>query len=154
MKAAFLVMASTSSGILQLAGVTSRPDQILEGRPILGFPGGHVEEGEEPIDAAIREAWEEGYEMVDKSLVNPHPIHYDPAVTSSRSGKTYEVYWFLAIVEPKMLPDAERQERGIFPVITLPEAFIGMGNEEVVAKVKHLMHTLELVKVPVFNPVS
>ncbi len=149
MKAAFLVMAYMRNGILQMAGVTSRPDQITEGRPVLGFPGGHVEEGEEPIDAAIREAWEEGFEQVPKSLVNPYPIHYNPSVTSSRSGKTYEVYWFLAMVEPRMLPDADRQERGIFPIVSIPEAFMGMGNEEVVEKVRQVFKAVE-----VFNPVS
>lgn len=100
------------------AGVT-RPTATgpLDGR---GLPGGKVNPGEDPADAAVREAAEEGWTV---ELVTRRPIH-----AAMVDGKL--VYWYAGVAIAKL---AQFPERGrIIPIVLFPEDVIasGMGNEQ------------------------
>jgi len=77
----------------------------------LGLPGGKVEPGETPVDAVVREATEEGWQVYD---VSPHPFF--------KSEVDGEPVWWYAAAIAYPLDDWKEKSRGIAPVaVTLRE---------------------------------
>ena len=76
-----------------------------------GYPKGHMEEGEKPVDAAVREVFEEtGFEVVLKSN---KPIAESRFEISRGGEKVQKTVWFyeMEVVEPfKNEPDDEVEE--------------------------------------------
>lgn len=108
--AAFIV-AKTTSG--NYCAVTRNPG--------FGLPGGKVENGENPWDAAVREAREEGW---DVQLISKTPIHQQNV-----GGKF--VQWFVG-ANPKKLENYKEKARGIVPVTLSAQKVMdsGMGNNK------------------------
>jgi len=107
--AAFIVCRANSKEFC----ATTRDD----GR--IGLPGGKVEIGENPWDAAIREAKEEGWKV---QLISKLPIHQQEV-----DGK--KVQWFAATKVKKLL---NFKEKGRIKPITVSAQKIltsGFGNE-------------------------
>ena len=112
---AVFIVAPTEGGY---AATTRAADRGEAGR--VGLPGGKVDPGERPEEAAIRESREEGWEVVG---VDPTPIHKDVV-----EGKP--VWWFKA-ESASPLQDYKEKSRGILPIV-LPLADIaksGYGND-------------------------
>lgn len=107
---AVFVVARTTDGI----AATTRED----GR--IGLPGGVVEHGEIPIDAAKREAYEEGWSL---GGIDPEPIHKDYV-----DGRM--VWWYMGR-NPMPLESWMEQHRGITPIsVSVSDiAASGFGNE-------------------------
>jgi 8-oxo-dGTP pyrophosphatase MutT (NUDIX family) len=76
-----------------------------------GYPKGHLEDGEKPVDAAIREVFEEtGFEVKAK---NNKPIAESRYEIDSNGEKVQKTVWFyeMEVVEPfKGEPDDEIDE--------------------------------------------
>jgi len=76
-----------------------------------GYPKGHLEEGEKPVDAAIREVFEEtGFEVKAK---NNKPIAESRYEIDRNGEKVQKTVWFyeMEVVEPfKSEPDDEIDE--------------------------------------------
>ena len=87
----------------------------------IGLPGGKVDMGETPVEAAIREAAEEGW------LVKLNPTD-TPVHTAMVDGKP--VWWYAAAEKPSKLQAWKEMHRGIKPVwITESKAAqTGFGN--------------------------
>lgn len=84
-----------------------------------GLPGGKVEPGEDPLAAAVREAREEGWEIL--------PIGKNPIQTKLVKGKL--IVWFPGVaVRP--LSEYKEEARGIRPTIGTEAEVVatGMGN--------------------------
>ena len=92
--------------------VKNRPDPTREGDGYWGFPKGHLEEGENPIQAAIREVQEEtGFVVtIGESL---KPISETKYTYSWKNVKVNKTVWYykMTIVEAFSLePDSEVEE--------------------------------------------
>lgn len=86
-----------------------------------GLPGGKVEPGEDPADAAVREAREEGWEIL---LTSRRPIH-------RQAVEGREVWWFGGTAMRMVAVRPEDKRRGIYPVQFSPEKIreSRMGND-------------------------
>jgi ADP-ribose pyrophosphatase YjhB (NUDIX family) len=114
---AVFAVAPLSNGYF--AATTRAADRGESGK--IGLPGGKVDPGENPVQALIREAREEGWELLE---VNPTPIHAQDV-----DGK--HVQWFLA-TSATMLADYKEKGR-ITPIRATKSAIIasGYGNENI-----------------------
>lgn len=86
-----------------------------------GLPGGKVDEGESPEDAALRESREEGWEV---ALLSRKPIHRQEV-----NGRM--IWWFAGVAIQTCPVRVKDWSRGIGPVtLTASEVELsGMGNE-------------------------
>jgi 8-oxo-dGTP pyrophosphatase MutT (NUDIX family) len=111
---AVFVIAPTGGGLY--AGTTRAKDRGEGGR--IGLPGGKVDLGEGPEEAAIREAAEEGWEVMGPLEV----VH-----TGLVDGRL--VYWYRGIGAKKL--EHFKEEGRIEPIeVTLEElSMSGYGNE-------------------------
>jgi hypothetical protein len=123
---AVFVVARVGDGF---AATTRAADRGEAGR--IGFPGGKVDAGETPRDAAIREAAEEGWEVED---VAAWPFHAD--LIEGRP-----VAWFSA-ASATPLPEYKERARGIIPVVLSAAvmAASGYGNDDAVAAFRYSAH--------------
>lgn len=113
----FAVFAVAPMGGGLYAATTRAKDRGEEGR--IGLPGGKVDPGEEPVDALIREAREEGFELIG---INPVPV-----MTRIVDGKP--IQWFTCR-SAHML--GEYKEKGrIAPFLATRDQILssGYGNE-------------------------
>jgi hypothetical protein len=115
----FAVFAVAPFGEGYYAATTRAADRGESGK--IGLPGGKVDSGESPVQALIREAREEGWDI---SGVNPTPIHAQDV-----DGK--HVQWFLA-TSATMLVDYKEKGR-ITPIRATKSAITasGYGNENI-----------------------
>ena len=86
-------------------------DSSSDGKPWWGYPKGHLEEGEKPSEAAVREVFEEtGFEV---KIVNTKPVA-ESRYEIERNGELLQkTVWFyeMEVVEPfKNEPDDEIEE--------------------------------------------
>ena len=86
-------------------------DSSADSKPWWGYPKGHLEEGEKPSEAAVREVYEEtGFEV---KIVNNKPVA-ESRYEIERSGEVLQkTVWFyeMEVVEPfKNEPDDEIDE--------------------------------------------
>jgi len=86
-------------------------DSSGDGKPWWGYPKGHLEEGEKPSEAAVREVFEEtGFEV---KIVNTKPMA-ESRYEIERNGELLQkTVWFyeMEVVEPfKNEPDDEIEE--------------------------------------------
>lgn len=114
MIAAFVV-APSRRGLI--AATTRAADRGEAGR--IGLPGGKVEPGEAPLAAALREAAEEGWEMV-----RPHPQPIHAAVVDG-----CWVLWYVAARARRL--ERYKEAGRIVPIeLSVPELLCsGYGNE-------------------------
>jgi hypothetical protein len=89
-----------------------------------GLPGGKVDPGEDPMDAAIRESEEEGW--IISGLTHKH--------SAMVQGKM--VWWYRA-TNAKPLKEYKEKYRGIKPVKINPQKLKGFGNEVALPKTLH-----------------
>ena len=114
---AVFVVARATDHQGMFAATTRAKDRGESGR--IGLPGGKVDEGESLVAAALREASEEGWDVVG---LNPSPIH-----TSQVDGK--HIAWLEA--EGASVKETFKEEGRIRPV-AVPLADIaqsGWGND-------------------------
>ena len=62
-----------------------------------GIPKGHLEKGESPLDAAIRETYEEVGIKVDKNLIDK--TEYTFIVSARKHNYIKTVYWYIAEID-------------------------------------------------------
>ena len=86
-------------------------DSSENGLPWWGYPKGHLEEGEKPVDAAVREVFEEtGFEVKAKKNKPIAESRYEIRRAGEKIQKTV---WFyeMEVIEPfKNEPDEEIEE--------------------------------------------
>ena len=86
-------------------------DSSEDGLPWWGYPKGHLEEGEKPVDAAVREVFEEtGFEVKAKKN---KPIAESRYEINRAGKKVQKTVWFyeMEVIEPfKNEPDEEIEE--------------------------------------------
>ena len=86
-------------------------DSSENGLPWWGYPKGHLEEGEKPVDAAVREVFEEtGFEVKAKKNKPIAESRYEIRRAGEKIQKTV---WFyeMEVIEPfKNEPDKEIEE--------------------------------------------
>ena len=86
-------------------------DSSENGLPWWGYPKGHLEEGEKPVDAAVREVFEEtGFEVKAKKNKPIAESRYEIRRAGKKIQKTV---WFyeMEVIEPfKNEPDEEIEE--------------------------------------------
>lgn len=110
---AVFVLAPVDGGF----AATTRPaDRGETGR--IGLPGGKVDAGEDPVMAAKREAFEEGWDI---TIIDEKPFHKQLV-----EGKM--VWWFKGF-QPKMLSNFKESGR-IIPIVATKEQISqsGYGN--------------------------
>lgn len=100
---------------------TRRTETVRKHRGEISFPGGHLEPGEEPVQAALREAREEvGLDPERVEIVGP--LDQRPSVTS------YLVTPFVGLVRSPPPQGFRRQVREVHEVFEVPLArFLGPG---------------------------
>jgi len=100
------------------AATTRAKDRGESGR--IGLPGGKIDPGENPVEAAVRESEEEGWQVLN---INPIPIH--KAIVEGKM-----VWWFRAD-SAQPLTEYKEKYRGIIPIkVDLQTiANSGYGNE-------------------------
>ena len=99
------------------AATTRATDKGEQGR--IGLPGGKVDSGENPIDAAIRESREEGWGVVG---INSNPVHQQLV-----DGKM--VWWYTA--KNAVMLNEYKEKGRITPIVASKEEVqrSGYGNE-------------------------
>jgi tRNA nucleotidyltransferase (CCA-adding enzyme) len=106
----------------KIAATTRPKDRIGDdGGVSYGLPGGKVDPGEDPMDAAIRESEEEGWTV--SGLTHKH--------SALVQGKM--VWWYLAM-NAKPLKEYKEKYRGIKPVKISPNMLKGFGNDIAIPK--------------------
>lgn len=112
---AVFVLAYTNNNLV--AATTRAKDKNEEGR--IGLPGGKVDQNENPVDAAYRESYEEGWNIEN---INPTPIHKDYI-----NGKL--IWWYMGY-NPTKLSNYKEINR-IKPIEVTKEqiANSGYGNQ-------------------------
>jgi 8-oxo-dGTP diphosphatase len=122
MKQAAFIVAPSEGGI---AATTRAADRGEAGR--IGLPGGKVEAHETPLQAAIREAAEEGWEVVRP---NPTPVQ---VMISPDFAPGYIIYWFIAARARRL--DEYKEQGRITPIVVRPDDVIksGYGNDRLPA---------------------
>lgn len=90
----------------------------------IGLPGGKCDPGETPVETAIRESYEEGWEIKTDNLI--------PYITQDVSGR--EVTWVLVQGPVIMLTEWKEKDRGIGPILVPIQEMIdsGRGNERAI----------------------
>lgn len=117
MQAVFVVV-EIEPGIV--AATTRAADRNEAGK--IGLPGGKVDPGESLIQAAIREAYEEGWDVSD---INDIPFY-------TQQVDEFQVYWFKAQTAVKL--DNFKEMHRIQPIMVSIEdiAKSGYGNDNAV----------------------
>ena len=86
-------------------------DSSKDSEPWWGYPKGHLEEGEKPSEAAVREVFEEtGFEV---KIVNTKPIAESRYEIERNGEKFQKTVWFyeMEVIEAfKNEPDDEKEE--------------------------------------------
>ena len=86
-------------------------DSFKDNEPWWGYPKGHLEEGEKPTEAAVREVFEEtGFEV---KIVNSKPIAESRYEVERNGEKFQKTVWFyeMEVIEAfKKEPDDEIEE--------------------------------------------
>ena len=83
----------------------------------LCFPGGEIEPGETPRQAAIRETWEEtGIRLSDKAIIAELDILHPPS--------NIVLYPFLGILKPDALKQLKLSECEVAECFTVPVSFL------------------------------
>ena len=115
----FAVFVIAHFGLSSKLAVTTR-DGKDAGR--IGLPGGKVDAGETPVQAAIREAAEEGFRV--KLDADAQPVHM-----AMVEGKL--VYWYYTPWSVRPLVEYKEKARGIKATYATVEevANSGFGNE-------------------------
>ena len=113
----FAVFAVVSLPGGEIAATTRASDRGEAGR--IGLPGGKVDPGETPVEAVLREAAEEGWDI---DGVDPTPIH-------SQLVEGKPVLWFRA--HTATLRASYKEQGRIRPVTASPAqiAASGFGND-------------------------
>ena len=90
----------------------------------IGLPGGKSEPGETAVETAVRESYEEGWEIKTDNLI--------PFITQDVSGR--EVTWVLVQGPAIMLTEWKEKDRGIGPILVPIQEMIdsGRGNEKAI----------------------
>ena len=91
----------------------------------IGLPGGKSEPGETAVETAVRESYEEGWEIKTDNLI--------PYITQDVSGR--EVTWvFVQGGSVNMLEEWKEKDRGIGPILVSIQEMIdsGRGNEKAI----------------------
>lgn len=116
MKTLFAVFVLVQLGN-SFAATTRAKDRGEAGK--IGLPGGKVDMGEHPIQAVVREAREEGWDVCE---VNPFPIR-----SQLVDGKL--VYWYRANKAKKL--ENYKEKGRIQPILASAEEILnsGYGNE-------------------------
>jgi hypothetical protein len=103
----------------------------------IGLPGGKIDPGEQPLEAAKRESYEEGWNIDSIDAEPKHKAYVD--------GK--EVWWFIGN-GGSALTEYKEKYRGIKPIIVSIDDLIasGYGNEWIEALKTPLSVTLESLR--------
>ncbi len=105
MEVALAALYRRSEGRIELL-VARRHAQAIRGG-LWEFPGGKIEEGEQPVSAALREVAEEVGLGADALITDPQAVmvvdHSDPEVVREKS---IRLHAFLAEVKPTAMPEA------------------------------------------------
>lgn len=117
---AVFVIAEVPGGF---AATTRASDRKADDAGIkFGFPGGKVDSGETPVQVAVREAAEEGWDVIGIASV--------PCSVQMVQGK--QVAWFRAAGAVKR--EIFKEHGRIVPVVVGKEVLVGFGNEEALEK--------------------
>jgi ADP-ribose pyrophosphatase YjhB (NUDIX family) len=122
MRVAAFILAPTNGGI---AATTRAADRGEAGR--IGLPGGKAEAGESPLQAALREAREEGWE-----ITRPHPEPIQVMVNPDFA-PGYVIYWYVAARARRR--DEYKEQGRITPIVVGADDVIksGYGNDRLPA---------------------
>lgn len=116
---AVFVVVEISKG--KFAATTRAKDKINSDEGVMyGFPGGKVDNNESPIDAAIRESEEEGWQITD---IDSKPF-YKQIVQK-------KVIWWYKAKNSKKLDKFKEKDR-IIPIEIEKDKLIGFGNENAI----------------------
>ncbi|MBN1915102.1 MAG: NUDIX domain-containing protein [Parachlamydiales bacterium] len=135
----------TSYGIVPVRKIEERWEVFLvchaQGR-YWSFPKGHSEEGEEPLQAAKRELFEEtNLSVVQVFDLSPFVEEYDFLRNQKEAHKT--VFYFLASVEGTVrLQRKEILDGRWFSLTETKETITYQGSQEIFSKVCHFLSFL------------